>query len=111
MTPGEERRVQIAGTAGVPKDAIGAMVNLTVVEPTGDGFATLWPAGGRKPDTSNLNWAPGDIRPNAVVIGLGPDGALDLRVDMPFTPTAEAHVLVDVMGWLTEADTTSADNS
>ncbi len=111
MTDGDSRRVQIAGVGGVPNDAIGAMVNITVVEPSAAGFATVWPSDQPRGNTSNLNWDAGDIRPNAAIIGLGADGSLDLGVDMPGATDATAHVLIDVMGWLTEADTTPADNS
>jgi len=111
MTDGDSRRVQIAGIGGVPDDAIGAMVNITVVEPSASGFATVWPSDQPRGNTSNLNWDAGDIRPNAAIIGLSADGSLDLGVDMPGATDATAHVLIDVMGWLTEVDTAPADNS
>lgn len=101
MTNGEQRRVAVAGVGAVPANAVGAMVNITVVEPTGAGFATVWPGGTERGNTSNLNWAAGDVRPNAAIIGLGADGSLDLAVDMPGASGSHAHVLIDVMGWLT----------
>ncbi|MCU1398016.1 MAG: polysaccharide deacetylase [Acidimicrobiales bacterium] len=42
------------------------------------GFATLYPGDGALPPTSNLNYAPGVIAPNAFIVGLGQDGTFNL---------------------------------
>eukprot|EP01041_Mallomonas_annulata_P037740 gene37740-61100_t len=41
--------VAIAGRDGVPADATGVLANVTVTEPTGSGFLTLWPSGTEMP--------------------------------------------------------------
>lgn len=76
------------------------MANITVVSPTGSGFLTAWPSGLDTPNVSNLNFTDSEIIPNMAIIGLGEDGAIDVRVDLPWDPTATAHVLVDVLGWV-----------
>ncbi len=42
------------------------------------GFATLFPGGTSLPPTSNLNFAPGTVAPNAFTVGLGGDGSFNL---------------------------------
>lgn len=86
--------VQITGRGGVPVDATGAVVNLTVVSPTGPGFATAFPCGGARPPTSTLNFVAGDIRPNNAMVRLGTGGRLCVF------STTTTELLVDVMGWI-----------
>ena len=41
----------------MPPDATGAVLNVTIVEPCGDGFATVYPAGAPNPPlASNSNY-------------------------------------------------------
>jgi hypothetical protein len=86
-----------------PADATGVALNVTVVEPEGDGFATVWPCDApRMPETSNINYAsspPGGnptVAPNAVMVGLGSSSQICTHVSV------RAHVLVDVAGWLSD---------
>ena len=86
-------RLLVAGVAGVPAGATAAALNVTVTEAAGPGFVTVWPAGGARPATSNVNVEqPGETVPNLVVVPLGPDGAVDM-----FT-LAAGHLVVDVVG-------------
>ena len=61
---------------------------------------TAWPAGGTAPDVSNLNFTAGEIIPNMAILGLGDDGAVDIELALPWTASGSAHVLVDVLGWV-----------
>jgi hypothetical protein len=97
---GETRQIRVSGVGDVPPQATAVMANITVVSPTGSGFLTAWPSGLDTPNVSNLNFTDGEIIPNMAIIGLGDDGAIDVRVDLPWDPTAAAHVLVDVLGWV-----------
>ena len=99
LRAGERRRVRVAGVGAVPADATAVYANVTVVNPSGQGFLTTWPAGGPTPDVSNLNFAGGEIVPNMAILGLGDDGAVDVELTLPWTPSGSAHVLVDVLGW------------
>lgn len=100
MRAGERRQVRVAGVGAVPTGATAVYANVTVVDPTGEGFLTAWPAGGNAPDVSNLNFTSGEIIPNMVILGLGDDGAIDVEVTLPWSPSGTAHVLVDVLGWV-----------
>ncbi|MEL6891589.1 MAG: DUF1501 domain-containing protein [Actinomycetota bacterium] len=85
----------VLGRGGVPRSGVDSvLVNLTPVAPPGPGFLTAWASGGSRPETSSLNWLPGEIMPNLVVCQVGGDGAISLQ---PFV--SDAHVIADVMGY------------
>src|SRR5205085_4302920 len=44
---------------GVPSNAKAIVINVTAVEPTGGGYITVWPSGDARPESSNLNFVPG----------------------------------------------------
>jgi hypothetical protein len=95
LGPGSTIDVQLAGRGGIPSTgAIAAVVNVTAVDPTSEGFLTAWPAGGAVPRTSNLNFVAGQNVPNLVTVPLGSAGAASIRNEFGST-----HVLVDVVGW------------
>ena len=83
--------VQVAGREGVPTDARAAVVNLTVVDPSGPGFATVFPCDQPRPVASNLNFVAGEVRPNLVLTALDAQGRACV-----FTQTS-AHVVVDAI--------------
>ena len=87
--------VAVAGHGGVPSTGAGSVVlNVTATEATGPGFVTVWPGQTARPNSSVLNLtAVGDTRPNAVLVPLGTDGAVNL-----FTQSG-THLVVDVAGW------------
>jgi hypothetical protein len=68
-------------------------LTLTAVEPTGPGFATVFPCGQPTPLASNLNFVAGQIVANAVIAT--PDAAGRVCVHTS-TPT---HLIVDVSGF------------
>src|SRR4249919_3176532 len=54
------KRVQavtgVHGDCNIPADAVGASMNVTIVNPTADSYLTVWPADMAQPTASNLNW-------------------------------------------------------
>jgi Zn-dependent metalloprotease len=83
----------VAGRAGVPADAVAAVLNVTVTGSTADGYVTVFPCGTNRPNASNVNHVAGETIANLVVSGLGVDGAVCL-----FT-SAATHVVVDLTGF------------
>ncbi|MEH1124684.1 choice-of-anchor D domain-containing protein [Micromonospora sp. CPCC 206061] len=77
-------------------DTLGLSLNVTAVSPTANTYVTVWPAGvsgiGR-PGVSSLNPSKGQIVPNAVITGIGPEDAFHVYNNMGST-----HILVDVAG-------------
>jgi hypothetical protein len=95
---GSAIQVPIGGRAGVPATAAAVVLNVTVTDPTGPGFATLYPCEAGRPNASNLNFRTGQTVPNAVVARLGVDGSICL-----FTQSS-AHLLIDVAGYFANSD-------
>lgn len=84
-------RVPVAGVGPVPAGVTSAALTITVVDGSGSGYTTVWPAGSARPDSSTLNYAPGEARANGVIVRLA-NGAVDI-----YTSSA-AQVIVDVNG-------------
>jgi hypothetical protein len=86
----------------VPSGASAVVLNVTVVAPSGDGFLSVRPDGTPgAPETSNLNFAAGDIIPNAVTVALPASGRIELTYDAFGAVGPTTDVLVDVTGFYT----------
>jgi uncharacterized delta-60 repeat protein len=96
-TAGSTTELPVAGRAGVPNDASAVALTVTVDQPAEHGFITVFPCGQPRPNTSNLNFAPGAVVASAVVTGLGTGGTVCL-----YTSQA-THVIVDASGTLAPA--------
>lgn len=74
----------------IPGGAKAAFINLTVVHPAKDGFASLFsPASGR-PETSNVNFAASQIICNTSWVPVAPNGMIGVYV------SASTNVIVDL---------------
>ncbi len=78
---------------GLPVDANAVTVNVTAVDPQGDGYVTIWPCGQPMPATSNLNMVAGRDRPNLVAVGVGTGGAICAAASVT------TDLVVDLQGW------------
>jgi len=85
--------LQVAGRGGVDGDADTVVLNVTVTEPTGEGFITVWPTGTSMPTASNLNFVPHQTVPNLVVAKLGDGGRISL-----YNSSGDSHLIADVLG-------------
>ncbi|MEI7754466.1 MAG: hypothetical protein WCJ32_08555 [Actinomycetota bacterium] len=84
---------------GVPFDAVAVAVNLTVTEPTSDGFATAWPCPiivAPPPVVSNLNFVKGQTVANAATV------QLYQHDDFCIAANSTSHFVVDVNGYYTD---------
>ncbi len=86
-------RVQVTGRCNVPREAVAASFTVTVSQPTGAGYLTMWPATTSIPEVSTLNFEQGDDRANGAIVRLAGDGAVDI------TASAPTQILLDVTGW------------
>ena len=100
---GQVAEVQVAGRAGVPVDAEAVFLNVVAVNPSAEGYLTVYPCGVAPPLAANVNYSGGDIAANAVLAKIGDGGkicvftlaATDLVIDVNgFTP---ADVGIGVM--------------
>jgi hypothetical protein len=78
---------------GVPDDAIGAVFNITVVNPQRDGFVTAYACDAPRPEASNLNYVAGQTVANLAMLGLGTTGELCLY------SMSATDLLVDTTGY------------
>jgi len=93
--PGATVDVQVTGRGGVPASGVSAVaMNVTVTQPTGAGYLTLFPAGTTRPLAANLNFTPNKTVPNLVVVKLGTSGKVSM-----FNSLGSTHVIYDVAGW------------
>jgi len=103
INQGETRTIPLAGVVpGVPGNALGIVLNLTVHQTLSGGNLTAFPAGSTPPNTSSVNWfATGQQLANAATIGVGTGGALSFRADAAVPPGSPAtHFIVDVTGYV-----------
>ncbi|MHB1007978.1 MAG: S8 family peptidase [Propionibacteriaceae bacterium] len=101
---GKVMDVSVTGSAGVPADATAVFLNVTVTQPQGTGYLTVFPSGQPTPPTSNLNFVPNLTAPNMVLAKVGTNG----KVSVLNGGTGPAQVIVDVEGYLTAGDPVAA---
>jgi hypothetical protein len=101
LQPGSPVRLQIEGLAVerpdgtdvvVPAEATSAAVNVVAIEPSADGFVTVYPCGDR-PLASTLNYRRGAIRANGALTALDAQGGVCLATHKA------TDVVVDLTGW------------
>lgn len=92
---GEVFDLAVLGRGGVPAAGVGSVaLNVTVTNPFGSGFVTVWPAGRQRPTASSLNFVRAQTVPNMVIVPVGDGGKVSL-----FVSGGSADVVVDVLGW------------
>ncbi len=90
---GQVTTLVVGGRGGVPSGAATVILNVTVTEPGGPGYVTVYPCGIDPPLASNLNYVAGDTVPNAVIVKLGTGGNVCLVSSQP------TQLVVDVDGF------------
>jgi hypothetical protein len=104
VEPDVAMNLLVAGRGGVPSVGIGAVaINVTVVNPTDDGYLSVYPLGVARPNASSLNFTAGQTVANLVIVPVGADGNIKLYLGgMTYTAADEGFkgtdVLVDVLG-------------
>ncbi|MEV6525801.1 hypothetical protein AB0M43_28025 [Longispora sp. NPDC051575] len=97
VAPGGTLTLPVAGRNGVPVDGVTAVtMNVTVTEPTREGFLTVYPDGKSKPNASSLNWVRGQVVPNLVVVPV-----VNGKVNFHNTSPGTVHLVADVVGYHT----------
>jgi hypothetical protein len=97
LSSGAPLTVQVTGVGGIPTTGVtGVALNVTVTNPTGSGYLTVYPAGQSAPTSSNLNFGPGQTVANMVEVGLSQQGQVAV-----VTNATQADVIIDVEGYFT----------
>ncbi|HVS05282.1 MAG TPA: PQQ-binding-like beta-propeller repeat protein [Candidatus Dormibacteraeota bacterium] len=103
----EARRLQVAGSGGIPSSGVSAAIlNVTATATTAASYLTVYPSGALRPIASNLNWVQGRTVANLVEVALGPDGAVNL-----FNAAGSTDIVVDAQGWVQATTSTAAYGS
>ncbi|MCX5012951.1 PKD domain-containing protein [Streptomyces sp. NBC_00555] len=87
-----------ATVAGLPANAVGAVLNVTATETTGPGFLTVHGFGTPRTDASSLNTLPGLTVPNHVTTPVG-----DGKVSVFNSWGGSNHVITDLLGYFTQS--------
>ena len=85
--------LRVAGQNGIPGTARAVAVNLVAIRPSAAGYLVAYPDGVTAPKTSSLNYPPGAVIANGVIVGVGTGGRICLYT------VAQTHVVVDVSGY------------
>ena len=97
VSAGETLVLQVAGNGGVPvSGALAVTMNVTVTEPDGSGFVTIYPCDAARPEASNLNFAAGETVPNLATVKLSAAGTVCLFAQRT------THLVADVAGYFTD---------
>ena len=104
LTSGSPRSfpIDVAPAAcGVPSTAKAAVLNVTLVAPTMDGFLLIWPFNTSMPVVSTINAAAGDPAiANGAIVPLTTDPSFNISVVYgTAVPGGTAHVILDVTGY------------
>ncbi len=103
VTPASGVPLVIQGTGGgceIPATARALAANVTVISPSGGGFATFYPGNYPQPTTSTVNFAVNGTRSNNAVLPLATNGAGTLIALLSITgANGHADLAIDVSGY------------
>jgi len=99
LVAGVSKRIQITGRGGIPQGASAVSGNFTVVDPAGDGYLTLWNCSTSQPVVSTVNFAVGQVTPNAATVPLDPTGGVCVYSNVG------QHLVIDVNGYYSDSGT------
>jgi hypothetical protein len=96
--------INLTVTGGVttvpPTGVSGVALNVTVDQPTGPGYLTVWPTGDVQPLASSHNFVAGLTVANLVLAKVGANGQVSI-----FNSFGSTHVVVDVVGFFSATGT------
>ena len=93
VTGGTILEVQMTGNAGIPTTGAGTVaMNVTVDQPTANGYITTYPCGTR-PTASNLNYTADQTIANTVITPISDTGTVC------FYAHGTTHLIADLTGW------------
>jgi hypothetical protein len=91
--------VGAVGKCNIPLNAVAVVLNLAIVNPTGNSFLTVFPGGQSLPLAANLNYTAGQAPvSNAATVQIGQDGKLSF-----YNLSGNVDISVDVSGYFLPA--------
>ncbi len=92
--PGQISGLTVDGVSPVPSNATAVVLNLTVTNPTGSSYVTVWPAGMALPNASNINFTAGQTIADLVTVQVGTGGIIAL-----YNQLGHTDLIADVVGY------------
>ena len=91
------RNIVAAGRCTIPAGATAIAINVAAVTPPSLGNVIVYPgpSGAGVPSVSNLNFRSGETISNNAIVGIAPDGSINIYS----TATSPMHVVIDVYGF------------
>ncbi|MFC9816358.1 PKD domain-containing protein [Streptomyces virginiae] len=90
--------VKVTGQGTIPDNVTAVVLNLTATNTTDGGHIIAWDGSGRpRPETSSLNYGPGQTVANLVIMPVGRDG----RVNLDNVGWGSVDLIADVTGYFT----------
>lgn len=101
LAAGAPRNFPITGLCNVPTTAKAAVLNVTLVMPSKEGFLLIWPYNTAMPVVSTINAAAGEPAiANGAIVPLTTDPSLNISVVYgTATPGGSANIILDVTGY------------
>lgn len=90
----------VGGAAGAPTGATGAALSVQAIDPSGDGYVTVYPCSPSVPVVSSVNVVAAGNIANHVEVALSGAGSVCVYVSTPM------HLIVDLSGWYGAGATT-----
>jgi len=97
LQAGQPQLLSIAGVGTIPTTAHAVALNVTVTGSSAGSFLTVYPEGIAQPNTSDINFGPGETIPNAVTVGLGDNGGIAVA-----NAVGSVDVVIDLVGWYSQ---------
>jgi hypothetical protein len=90
------RQFRVAGRCAVPASVTAVAVNVTVANPSTDGYLVLHATDDARPATSNVNYRRSQARANNAIIAVGSDGMISVFCGQE---AGTADLVLDVVGY------------
>ncbi|QUQ67856.1 hypothetical protein [Kutzneria sp. CA-103260] len=88
--------VQVVDGAGMPPNVTAVLLHVAVTNPTVDSFLTAYADGAAQPNTSNLNFSPGQTISNSAIVPVGSDGKIAF-----WNHHGTVDIVADISGYFT----------
>jgi Tol biopolymer transport system component len=96
---GTPRLVTVAGICGIPAAARAVAVNVTAVDPTGNGNVAAYPGYLESTGTSTVSFQAGKVRASSAILPLALNGTGTLSLNPSVAGGGNVHLILDVSGW------------
>jgi hypothetical protein len=88
--------VQVVDGADMPPNVTAVLLHIAVTNPTVDSFLTAYADGSVRPNTSNLNFSPGQTISNSAIMPVGTDGKIAF-----WNHHGAVDIVADISGYFT----------